>query len=529
MRPIRISLLAGSMLLVSGTGFCQTDNRDVSAVEEYKAELKLHPDDVAAHVNLGVALAHLGRYDEAIAEYEAAQKLLPGDPRIALNEALAYEKSGRIREAARQFADLHKAHPDENQVTLLLADCYLQIGEDQQVVELLQPIQSKNTNDLGFAYMLGTALIRQGRIQEGSEFLDRILRHGDTAEARFLLGTRMFASGDFPAAVKQLAGAIELNPNLPQLQSFYGRSLLATGDPVGATAAFRKELSRDPSDYAANLGLAQILTEGRQFADAIPILQRTLMLRPQSAEAHLALGECLAGTGEPEQARMHLETAVKSLRDSLEAHQALLTVYRDLHLTTEADRESAIVTKLARAERASEPGPKIDEPAPEFTLPGSTGGNIIKLAQVRENAGAVVVFGSYSCPNFRASAADLKRLYGEYGSKIPFLLVYIREAHGTGTWQSTRNEREGIELAPAANLVEKQDHAAMCSRKLHLPFRAAVDGMDGAVEKAYAAWPSRLFVIGKDGRVQYSTRLTELDFHPEELRAAIKHLEQQTQ
>src|SRR6185437_8864771 len=103
MSAIRISFW---VFLIAGITFAQTD-------------------DVAAHVNRGVSLAHLGRYDEAIAEYEAAEKLLPGDPRIALDEALAYEKSGRVEEAARRFAALHRSHPDENQVTLLLADCDL--------------------------------------------------------------------------------------------------------------------------------------------------------------------------------------------------------------------------------------------------------------------------------------------------------------------------------------------------------------------------------------------------------------------
>jgi tetratricopeptide (TPR) repeat protein len=526
MSPFRTSTLPICALMITGFGLSQTNPSDVAAVAAYTAELKLHPDDVAAHVNLGVALAHLGRYDKAIAEYQAAEKLLPADPRIILNEGLAYEKSGRIREAAQRFADLHKSHPDENKVTLLLADCYLQMGEDRQVIELLQPVQAENANDLGFAYMLGTALIRQQRIQEGEVFLDRILRNGDTAEARFLLGTRMFASGDYPAAVKQLASAIALNSNLPQLESFYGRALLATGDPDAAAAAFRKELLRDPNDYGANLGLAQILTEGKEFADAIPVVQRALLLRPQSAEAHLALGECLAGMGEFEKARVHLEAAVSALPDSLEAHRRLLTAYNNLHLAPEAAREESIVEKLGRAARANEPGPKTNELAPDFALPDSVSGKIVRLAQIREKAGAVLVFGSYSCPNFRASADELKELYHEYGRRIPFLLVYIREAHATGTWQSTRNQREGVELMPAANLAAKEDHAAMCSRKLHLPFPAVVDGMDDVVEQAYAAWPSRLFVIGKDGRVQYSTRLTELDFHPEELRAAIRGLEQ---
>jgi peroxiredoxin len=68
----------------------------------------------------------------------------------------------------------------------------------------------------------------------------------------------------------------------------------------------------------------------------------------------------------------------------------------------------------------------------------------------------------------------------------------------------------------------------MCSRNLHLSFPAVVDGMDGAVENAYAAWPSRLFVIDKEGRVRYETRLTELDFHPRDLERAITQLASST-
>jgi type I thyroxine 5'-deiodinase len=133
-----------------------------------------------------------------------------------------------------------------------------------------------------------------------------------------------------------------------------------------------------------------------------------------------------------------------------------------------------------------------------------------------------LVFGSYSCPNFRGSAAALEALYAKYGRNIPFLLVYIREAHTQQNWESARNVRAGIAVAPAANLAEKQEHAAMCSRKLHLRFPALVDGMDGAVETAYSAWPSRAVIVGIDGQILYSTRLTELDFHANEMEACLK-------
>ena len=46
--------------------------------------------------------------------------------------------------------------------------------------------------------------------------------------------------------------------------------------------------------------------------------------------------------------------------------------------------------------------------------------------------------------------------------------------------------------------------------------------MDAAAERAYQAWPSRLYLIGRDGTVAYQTRLGELDFHPDAVEGAIR-------
>ena len=46
--------------------------------------------------------------------------------------------------------------------------------------------------------------------------------------------------------------------------------------------------------------------------------------------------------------------------------------------------------------------------------------------------------------------------------------------------------------------------------------------MDGAAEIAYQAWPSRLYLTGRDGKVAFQTRLGEQDFHAADLEAAIR-------
>ncbi len=170
----------------------------------------------------------------------------------------------------------------------------------------------------------------------------------------------------------------------------------------------------------------------------------------------------------------------------------------------------------------SDPGPKLQTLAPEFELLDASSSKKVSLRDFRGKQPVVIVFGSYSCPNFRGSADALTSMYRNHSSQAAFLLIYIREAHAEGDWQSTRNQRENIAVAPARTLAEKQEHASMCSRKLHLPFPALVDGLDGAVEKAYNAWPSRAFVVARDGRIAYSTRLTELDFHSQEMEEALQ-------
>jgi hypothetical protein len=148
--------------------------------------------------------------------------------------------------------------------------------------------------------------------------------------------------------------------------------------------------------------------------------------------------------------------------------------------------------------------------APKFVLAKSDGGGSTAIPSPGKPT--VLVFGSYTCPNFRKASPVLNEMAEKLGSRAVFLQVYIREAHAEGQWQSTINEREKVELAPASTMEQKHDYAMMCQRKLHLRFPAVVDGLDNAAEKAYAAWPSRVYVIDASGQIRFSSGLLEDEF-----------------
>ncbi len=441
------------------------------AAAGYETCIAGDPTRVDARSNLGAVLVRMGRYEEAIGQYREALRIAPPEvsPNLRLNLALAYYKSFQIPAAAAELEDLNTSQPLNLNIALLLADCRLRLGEFQKAVDAITPLEAAHREDPAVNYVLGMALIRLGRTAEGQVLVDRILSRGESAEGHFLVASAAFSAGDYPAAVKELTRAAALNPDVPSLQSYLGKALLFTGDADGAVEAFHKALAADPNDFDADYYLASILARRGQKQESHALLEHAAQIRPGSPEVQAAL----AG---------------------------------DFHF------DGARGSGGAR----SDPGIAVGAAAPAI-------GTLDFSAMDRPT---VLVFGSYTCPKLRSSAADLKRIALQYHDRVVFRLVYINEAHGGNApeseWQSTINEREGIDLPAARTLVEKQEHAALCLRKLELPFALAVDGLDRGAEHAYQAWPSRLYLVGRDGKVAYETRLGELDFHADELERAIR-------
>jgi tetratricopeptide (TPR) repeat protein len=227
--------------------------------------------------------------------------------------------------------------------------------------------------------VLGTALIRGGEVDRGQQVIDRILRHGDSAEAHLLLGTARLTARDYPGAAEEFRRAIKAAPDLPTAHSLYGRALLATGGRDQAVAAFRRELELNPIDYDANLYLGVLLRQDRHDAEALGYLQRALEIRPGAPEARYQIGSLYLAIGNAEEARKVLEGLVRDIPGFVEAHVSLATAYYRLKRKEDGDRHRAIAEKLNAEIQARAPGAS-EELGPAYrgeTLPAgppSTGG-----------------------------------------------------------------------------------------------------------------------------------------------------------
>jgi len=77
-------------------------------------------------------------------------------------------------------------------------------------------------------------------------------------------------------------------------------------------------------------------------------------------------------------------------------------------------------------------------------------------------------------------------------------------------------------LEEPKNMADRRNAATKCDRLQKYGIHLLVDEMDDRVNKAYAAYPARLYLIGLDGRVVYAGGMDPWEFYPEKLGQAIE-------
>jgi len=91
-------------------------------------------------------------------------------------------------------------------------------------------------------------------------------------------------------------------------------------------------------------------------------------------------------------------------------------------------------------------------------------------------------------------------------------------------WQDGDNIKAHISLHSTHTLRERCSVAGTCLTKLGIEFPAVVDDIANSTERAYTAWPDRLYVIDRNGRVAYKSKPGPFGFKPDEVARTLERL-----
>jgi hypothetical protein len=71
---------------------------------------------------------------------------------------------------------------------------------------------------------------------------------------------------------------------------------------------------------------------------------------------------------------------------------------------------------------------------------------------------------------------------------------------------------------------QRQEVAHTCSAKLDIRFPVLIDGIENSTERAYTAWPDRLYIVAQDGTIAYKSRPGPAGFKARELVEALGNI-----
>lgn len=178
-----------------------------------------------------------------------------------------------------------------------------------------------------------------------------------------------------------------------------------------------------------------------------------------------------------------------------------------------------------KAEQQKKSETNIGWTAPDFSLRTLDGKGTVKLSDSkRRRKPVVLVFASSTSLPFRSQAGALEKLYKQYKSKSEWLLVYIRETPPSDGRQMDVIAEEGVELVQPKTIEKRLEIANSHYANLGVSFPAVVDNMDNKVGKTYEAWPDRLYIVDKKGKIVYKGKLGHKGFNPREMGVRLKKI-----
>jgi len=145
---------------------------------------------------------------------------------------------------------------------------------------------------------------------------------------------------------------------------------------------------------------------------------------------------------------------------------------------------------LFRDLRFRKSAPKAGDPFPAFDLI-TTRGDWLSPEDVFGDKPVIFILGSMTCPMTASAAPAVDELYCEFGDRVKFIMLYVREAH------------PGEYVGQAETIEEKLDHARTLQDFYDIDWTVAVDNVEGDLHRALDPKPNSAYLVDSDGTILF--------------------------
>lgn len=336
----------------AGPGEDEDDPAAAERIEKLRGLGYIGSEDktlMTTHNNRGVAFLAEGKFAEAEREFRAALADDPDEPVLWVNLGLALRHLGKIEEATERFQSAYRSPSTRRVAGLQLSQLRVEAGDRAGAERVLREVLASEPNAADALNALGLVLEGRGAVGEARAAYERAAAaDNNAAEPRNNLGNLDRAAGRIAEAEAWYGRAIEADPffmgaynNLALIYQdrgeirraidLYGRALdkspenavvlnnlgslyYATGNTAEATRLWRRAAEIDPRYVSPRNNLAGIAIAEGKLDDAERLLREALGIDPRYGDARINLALVAAARGALEVAREELARAAEDPR-----------------------------------------------------------------------------------------------------------------------------------------------------------------------------------------------------------------------
>lgn len=267
------------------------------AEAQLKKAVALEPRNFDANHNLGELYVQAGKIALAEPFLESAQRIDPSSYDNGYDLSLAYLETGRVSDARRSVHDLLR-RKDTAELHNLLGEIEEKDGQFVTAANEFELAAHADPSESNL-FDWGSELLLHRTLEPAVEvFTQAVARYPNSPRLAIGLGMAFYARGQYDQAIAALLQAADLNPADPRSYLFLSRA--SDGSPNHADEVlqrFRRFAELQPANARAQYYYAMSLWKSRRAqgssfdpGEIAALLQKSLALDPQLAEAHLQLG-----------------------------------------------------------------------------------------------------------------------------------------------------------------------------------------------------------------------------------------------
>lgn len=323
----------------------QQSGDNATAIQKYRAMLKLAPHLAPAYNNLGMLYFNERDYGHAAQALEQGLKLNPDMPTASTMLGLSYAQMGESQKAEPLLEAAARANPNDDNIQMALARTLISQKRYDEATPYLKNHLDREPKDTQAWYLLGKTYM-----QLSEDALGKINEiDPNSVTAHIVAGEIDESMKNYDGALVEYKKAIDLAPKQPGSHDHMGNVFWETSKWESAQAEFKAELVNDPNNCTARWKLANAMLEANAPAqDALTELNRAVEQCPTLMQARVDRARALVKLNKQDEALPDLLLAVKDSPDEPSIHFLLANVYRAQGKTADAQQELHTYGRLQR-------------------------------------------------------------------------------------------------------------------------------------------------------------------------------------